>query len=439
MARTAGPCIELLTMSPDTTSLHSDMQAAAAVDSRKLAYLNPEGRDKPLRSPIAPEVLERARAYRLGRVRKMLAERNCAAMLLYDPVNIRYAFDSSNMSVWTMHNAARYALIFADGPGIMFEFHGAEHVNHNLPGIDDIRVAKSWIFFSSGNLVHTRMQGWADDIMDLLRSMGRNLRLAVDKLEPAGALELQQRGVELVDGQEMMEVARSIKSPDEIALMRWTVRVCEAGLARMYEASQPGRTEREIWAELHYENARSGGEWLETKLVTAGPRTNPWFQECSDYVLKAGDMVSIDTDMVGPYGYCADLSRSWTCGHTPMRPQQRALYAAARSQIEHNLGILRPGLSFEEFNARSWKIPERYVPYRYSLAIHGTGLCDEWPCINLHPDFDPAMTGVLEENMVVNVESLIAESGSESIKLETQVLITATGAERLDSFPWEDA
>jgi Xaa-Pro aminopeptidase len=48
------------------------------------------------------------------------------------------------------------------------------------------------------------------------------------------------------------------------------------------------------------------------------------------------------------------------------------------------------------------------------------------------------MSGVFEPGMVVCVESLIAEAGSESIKLETQVLITETGAERLDSFPWED-
>lgn len=412
--------------------------SVAVKDPRKQAYLNPEGADRPLKSPIAHEVLDRARAYRLGRVRKLLAERDCTAMLLYDPVNIRYAFDCSNMSIWTMHNAARYALVFADGPGIMFEFEGAEHVNHGLPGIDEIRLAKTWIFFSSGNMVHTRMLGWADEIMDLLKAHGRNMRLAVDKLEPAGAFELKNRGVDIVDGQEMMEVARAIKSADEIELMRWTVRVCEAGLARMYEASEPGRTERELWAELHYENARSGGEWLETKLVTAGPRTNPWYQECSDYVIQKGDMVSIDTDMVGPYGYCADLSRSWTCGHTRMTPKQRELYAAAQSQIEHNLAILKPGLSFEEFNALSWKIPEKYQPYRYSLAIHGTGLCDEWPCIYLHPDFNPDIKGVLQENMVVNVESLIAEKGSESIKLETQVLITATGTERLDTFPWEN-
>lgn len=407
-------------------------------DERKLAYLNPDGADRPLKSPVSPETLDRARRYRLERLRMKMAEWDCAALLLYDPVNIRYAFDSSNMSIWTMHNASRYALILADGPAILFEFEGAEHVNDGLPGIDEIRPAKSWIYFTAGDLVETRLHEWSEEISSILKSQGRNLRLAVDKLEPSGAFELRERGFILLDGQELAERARSIKSADEIELMRWTIRVCEAGMARMYEASEAGRTEREIWAELHFENARSGGEWLETKLLTAGPRTKPWYQECSDYEVKTGEMISFDTDMIGPYGYCADLSRSWICGHVSMNKKQKEIYFAARNQIEHNLGILKPGLSFEEFNVKSWRIPEKYQPYRYTLALHGTGMADEWPGVFLHPDFDRNCSGVIERDMVLNVESLIAEEGSESVKLETQVLITATGAERLDTFPWEE-
>jgi Xaa-Pro aminopeptidase len=65
-------------------------------------------------------------------------------------------------------------------------------------------------------------------------------------------------------------------------------------------------------------------------------------------------------------------------------------------------------------------------------------MADEWPGVLLHPDFDRNCSGTIEKDMVLNVESLIAEAGSESIKLETQALITAAGAERLDTFPWED-
>ena len=92
------------------------------LDQRKLTYLNSEGADRPLISPIADEVLQRARRYRLGRIRQQLRAFDCAAVLLYDPVNIRYALDVSNMQVWTAHNAIRYALVFAEGPAIMFEF-----------------------------------------------------------------------------------------------------------------------------------------------------------------------------------------------------------------------------------------------------------------------------------------------------------------------------
>ena len=407
-------------------------------DDRKRAYLNPEGADKPLKSPVPHQTLIDARHYRLNRIRQTLLKHNCAAILLYDPVNIRYAFDVSNMQVWTAHNAIRYALIFAEGPGIMFEFKGCEHLCNGYEGIDEVRNSIAWIFMAAGDRAEERLEDWGSEISDLMRQYGGgNNRLAVDKLEPVGFSKLSSLGIDVREGQEITETARAIKSAEEIELMRWTIRVCEAGMARIYEHSEPGRTEQELWAELHYENARSGGEWLETRLLTCGPRTNPWYQECSDYVCNEGEMISFDTDLVGPYGYCADISRSWTCGHTAMNDTQKEVYSAALDQIHHNLDIIKPDMSFAEFNDLSWKIPEAYQPYRYSLALHGVGMVDEWPVVALHPDFAKAQSGVIEKGMVLCVESLIAKQGSESVKLETQVLVTDSGVERLDSFPFE--
>ena len=76
-------------------------------DERKRSYLNQEGADRPLKSPIPHETLVRARKYRLGRIRQQLLKEDCAAILLYDPINIRYALDATNMQVWTSHNAMR--------------------------------------------------------------------------------------------------------------------------------------------------------------------------------------------------------------------------------------------------------------------------------------------------------------------------------------------
>ncbi len=408
-------------------------------DARKKEYLNQDGADKPLKSPIPHETLVKARGYRKRRLVEQVNRKDCAAILLYDPINTRYALDVSNMQLWATHNPFHYAMVFADGHAIDFEYRGAEHLAKGLETIDEIRPGTSWFYMYTAERQEEFVEKWANEVVSALKERnGGNMRLAVDKLEPPGVDALRRRGVTLVEGQELTEMARCIKSDDELELMGWTIRVCEAGMARMYEHSLPGKTEQEIWAELHFENIRSGGEWLETRLLAIGERTNPWFQECSDYVGKEGDILSFDTDMIGPYGYCADVSRSWTVGHTRMTNTQRTMYEAALDQINHNMALLKPGLPFAEFNAKSWRIPEKYVANRYSVALHGVGLADEWPSVPLHPDFANAHGGEFAENMTVCVESLIGEQGGkECIKLETQVVIKKDGAHRLDTFPWE--
>ena len=414
--------------------------AAIFKDARKKAYLNPEGADKPLRSPIPTETLQRARMGRKRRLVALVAESGCAGILLYDPCNIRYATDVTNMQVWMLHNASRYAFIGADAHAIAFEYKRSEFLAKGFETVDEIRTARSWFYFAAGDQREMRVAAWADEIVDILRERaGGNMRLAVDKLDPPGIDALRARGVTLVDGEPIVERARSIKNADEIALMRWTIRVCEAAMARMYDVSLPGRTENEIWAELHFENIRSGGEWVETRLLAAGPRSNPWFQESSDYICQEGDILAFDTDMIGPYGYCADISRSWTIGHTRMTNKQREYYAAALEQIRHNTALLRAGMDFREFNEKSWRIPERYQERRYTAAYHGVGMADEWPSVPTHVDFASAYGGRLEAGMTVCVESLIGETdGRECIKLETQVLIEESGATPLESFPYEE-
>jgi Xaa-Pro aminopeptidase len=407
----------------------------------KRSFLNIEGFHRPLKSPIPQEVVDRARAYRLKRLRDEVAKSGCAAILLYSPVNIRYAFDYTSMQIWSSREATRYGVVFAEGPGVMHEYKGSGHLVRNGAGVDEVRTATTWIYQISGDEVEVRARVWAAEIADLLREHGGgNRRLAADKLDPLGLRALEALGVEVVEGQRITERARSIKSADEITLMRWTLKVAESGMERMRAASVPGVTENEIWAELHHENIRSGGEWFEARLLSSGPRTNPWYQEASDRVVRAGEMIAFDTDMVGPYGYCADLSRSWICGGVPMTAGQRGIYRLALDQIEHNTALLRAGLSFAEFNERSWRIPEANRPYRYSLALHGVGLVDEWPVVPLHTDVATGFGSLesrFEAGMVVCVESLMAAPGTESVKLETQVLITETGHERLDTYPWE--
>ena len=412
-------------------------------DERKATYLNIAAADHPLTSPVSEQTHEAARRYRLSRIREQLDRHDCTGILLQDPINIRYALDVSNMQVWMAHNPTNYAVICRGGPAVYFGYAGSEHLADGLSTVDEYRKAVAWQYQDVPGRVAGTAHAWAEGIAELLPA-GGGRRLAVDLCDPAGVPALAACGLELVEGRELTEHARSIKSADELELMRWTIAVCDAAIQRMYERSaEPGRSELEIWAELHHENIRNGGEWIETRLLTSGPRTNPWFQEASHRVTAAGEMLAFDTDMIGPYGYCADVSRSWTVGHTPPGPAQRDLYRHAREQIDHNMALLRAGITLREFDQHSWRIPDRYLANEYGWAFHGVGMADEYPAAPTHPSFEGSayaeLNPALEAGMVVSLESLIAEQGrGEGVKLETQVVITDSGCERLDAFPWED-
>ena len=385
--------------------------------------------------------LKALRAYRLARVREQLAARDYAGIVVGDPVNIRYATDGANMQVWCLHNPARYAFVATAGPVILFDFHGCAHLADPLDLVDEVRPARAWYFFHSGGRLAEHAGVWAAELAELVRAHGgRNRRLAIDKADPAGAAALGAQGLALQDGQEVMELARAIKSADEIRAMRCTVATCEAAMGAMRQQLRPGISEQELWAHLHAGNIKRGGEWIETRLLSSGPRTNPWFQECSSRRIEAGDLVAFDTDLIGPYGYCADISRTWLCGDRPASPAQRDLYRLAREQIAHNLDLIRPGLGFRELSEKAWQLPERLRANRYSTVAHGVGVCDEYPAIYHHEDVQTAgYDGVFEAGMTLCLESYIGEPGGpDGVKLEQQLLVTETGAEVLSAYPIED-
>lgn len=385
--------------------------------------------------------MPKLRMGRLARVRAELAKRDYAAAVLYDPVNIRYASGSSNMQVWTLHNAVRYLFVPVSGPVVLFDFHNCEHLSAHLETVDEVRPATAWYYFGSGYRTAEHARVWAQELDGLLRTHGSgNRRVAFDKCDPAGFRELTALGVEITDGQEVMEQARAIKSAEEIRAMRISIAACEAGLARMRAALRPGISENELWSHLHAENIARGGEWIETRLLASGPNTNPWFQECGTRIIQDGDIVSFDTDLIGPYGYCTDMSRTWVAGERMPGPEQRDLYALAREQIEHNTQLLKPGVSFQELSQAAWRLPDDCAPNRYSVVYHGVGLCDEYPSI-YYPEDHAAVgyDGELHEGMTICVESYMGRvGGNEGVKLEQQVLITREGHELLTHYPLED-
>jgi len=157
-------------------------------------------------------------------------------------------------------------------------------------------------------------------------------------------------------------------------------------------------------------------------------------------VIEDGDLLSFDTDLVGPYGFCCDISRTWLVGDGQPTNEQRSLYQIATEQMQANFEMLGPGVTFRELSTKSRELPPDCMPTRYGVLYHGVGLCDEYPSIRYSVDFEHhGYDGELEVGMCICVESYVGRhGGGEGVKLEDQCLITETGYELLSTYPWDD-
>ncbi len=104
--------------------------------------------------------------YRLNRVTAQLAERDCAAVLLFDPVNIRYATGSRNMQVWTMHNFCRYCIVFQSGEVILYDLPSSSHLARDLDGVSEIRPSLTADYMMVGERSQEMAARWAAVIRD---------------------------------------------------------------------------------------------------------------------------------------------------------------------------------------------------------------------------------------------------------------------------------
>lgn len=389
---------------------------------------------------LQPPDMLALREYRLQRIRAQLRERDYAGVLLFDPLNIRYATDSTNMQLWITHNQARCCFIATDGAVVLFDFHNCAHLSEHLPLIDEVRDMTSFFYFAGGARCDEFAAKFSTEIDQLLRQHGAgNRRLAVDKIEISGLRALEHDAIEVMDGMALMETAREIKNHDEICAIKCAVAACEATLVEFEDAIQPGISENELWAHLHFGNIKRGGEWVETRILSSGPRTNPWMSECGPRIIQDGDLVALDTDLIGVYGYCVDMSRTWLAGTAPATTQQKQLFQAAYEHIMENMTVLKPGLTFKQLTFGGNQLADKYRQLQYGVKYHGVGLADEYPAIAYPEKWESSgYDGVLQAGMTLCVEAYIGEvGGKEGVKLENQVLITETGYELLTHYPYD--
>ena len=382
------------------------------------------------------------RAYRLERLQKQILKHDCAGLLLFDPLNIRYASDTTNMQLWTSHNMARACFVPPEGKMILWDFHNCEHLSAHLPLVGELRSGASFFYFETGDRTAEAAKGFADQMIDIMHKYAPgNKRLAVDKMENLGYAALVGLGVEVLEGQMMTEHGRSIKNENELNAMRCAISTCEIATEEMRDEMRAGISENELWATLHAGNIKRGGEWIETRILSSGPRTNPWFQECGPRIMQDGDLMAFDTDLVGNYGYCCDISRTWLVGDGTPSDEQKRLYQVAYDHVMTNIALLEPGMRFSDMTRIAHRLPEEYRALRYGVLAHGVGLCDEYPSVRYPEDVEHhGYGGRFEVGMTLCFEAYVgAVGGRDGVKLEEQVVVTDKGAFPLSTYRYEDA
>ena len=387
--------------------------------------------------------LPRMRRYRQNRLREQIQTQSLDAIILIEPLSIRYATGVRNCALFQMHIQAGYLFVPADGPVVYFDNEPGRKTGSQLETIDEIRddiLPLGYMFTGQRQLDWASI--WANQMDDLIQQhCGQGpKKIGIERAGFHAEQALMAKGHRLSDVAPVLAHARKIKCPEEILAMNLTIAVAEDGMTRMRDNLRNGIMEQELWAHMWSALIEGGGEWLDYRLLASGERTNPWQQEASSRKIRAGDLVVFDCGMVGPLSYGADISRAYHCGPGKPTDFQKKLYTIAHTEVMENTQLVRPGVAFSDIARNRYIAPDGFGDQLYPCLMHGLGMADEWPAILHSPEHPEFYDGELKAGMVICVESYIGEVGGiEGVKLEDQVLVTENGSIALSRYPYEEA
>ncbi len=270
-------------------------------------------------------------------------------------------------------------------------------------------------------------------------------KVAVDAAAPyfLTTLNAMVPGITFVDGNQIMEEARRVKTPEEIECLRIAHVITETAVSRVLAKLQPGLRDIDMHGLFLEEIAR----WGETFPISAGvyasqPKERakaPWVIDGkSPYrhmaqggVFGEGEMVTIET---GTFylGYTGLFGRTWYCGrHREPRPQEKDLYKRWDEAFQRVAEQCRPGRTGADlYRAAGAQVREapRYL-------VHGVGIGFEPPVVGGGLGPGEEWSWVLEPGMVLTVAPYVWQEGVGGFRASETLLITPDGHERLTHFP----
>jgi len=229
----------------------------------------------------------------------------------------------------------------------------------------------------------------------------------------------------------IMRALRIRKSPDEVELLREAGRRQDRALERLLESSMLGRPEIEV-AQRYVDYRRQEGLEVE-KLGTfgAGPGGASPHQLVGPRPIQPGDSVVIDGSATYRH-YYADSTRTVCAGQSDA--ELRTIYAVVQEAQEAAVRAVRPGVTAESVDAVAREIIERagYGDRFIHRTGHGIGLD-----VHEDPYIVRGNSTVLEPGMAFSIEPGIYLPGRFGVRIEDIVVVTDSGAERLNHLPRE--
>jgi Xaa-Pro aminopeptidase len=384
---------------------------------------------------------DRLRAYRLSRIQQALDASDLGAVLVYDNNNIRYLTGVA-IGEWTREKLSRYAIYTRTGELLLWDFGSAAiHNRMYAPWIKQENCLSSW----------TTMRGAVPPGADLVARgvteiKGRladagvgGMPIGVDVIDMPILTQLQQQGIEVRDGQQVMLDARQIKNRDEITLLSMAAAMVDGVYQDVVEALKPGVRENDIVALANKRLYEMGSDDVESINAVSGERCNPHPHNFSDRMIRPGDQAFFDI-MHSYNGYRTCYYRTFNVGSATT--VQRDAYVKARLWMDAAIEAIKPGVS-TDYVARLWPTAQEIGLEDEKTAFgllfgHGLGLAlHERPIISRLSSLENPME--IQEGMVFALETYCpASDGVSAARIEEEVVVTAAGVEVLTRFPAQE-
>jgi len=383
---------------------------------------------------------ERLRNERLARIKRLLKESEMGALLCFDMTNVRY-ITATHIGTWAMDKLARFTLLPQDDEPIMWDF-GSAARHHQLycPWLGE--RSRAGISTLRGAMLPAA--GRAEDVAHKIRveleERGLlNEPVGIDAVELPVLFALQAEGIKVVDGQQLMQQARIIKTQDEITLLNSACMMVDAAYDELYRFMKPGVRENECVGLVSKVLYDLGSEHVEGVNAISGERCSPHPHVFSDRALRPGDPAYFD--ILHSYnGYRTCYYRTFTVGSASQAMVDA--YKRCRYILDIAIDAIKPGVTTADI-AKLWPKAEEFGFPNEEAAFalqygHGVGLSIwEKPIFSRLVSLDHPE--VIKEGMVFALETFWpASDGWSAARIEEQLVVTKDGCEVITRFPAED-